>query len=150
MLKQDMPVTFSNPESSFDPAVTGGDVARCVGNIRSTGVIDQDVSRLLDLACAEQAAVVSHAARHASHGQDPSRLWMPEARSDALNPRAAILTAPIWDDTEERLIPQGCCLVEDSTDGQIKLTWRYGPNRLSALVAQDSYQRLLDSGTIVE
>ena len=145
MLKHDTTITFDDPPSGFEAATP-----RCVGNIRSTAAIDQDVSRLLDLACAEQAAVVSHKDRYADFAHDPSRLWVPDEPSVAANPHAAILTAPVWDEAADRLIPQGCCLVEDDVDHQVKLTWRYGPNRHTALLSKDTYQRLLDSGTIVE
>ncbi|NYE23700.1 hypothetical protein [Pigmentiphaga litoralis] len=145
MLKLDTTIALADPVGSFD-----GAAPRCVGNIRSTAAIDQDVSRLLDLACAEQAAVVSHKDRYADFAHDPSRLWLPDEPSVAANPHAAILTAPVWDEAADRLIPQGCCLVEDDPDHQVKLTWRYGPNRHTALLSKDTYQRLLDSGTIVE
>lgn len=145
MSKHDTTVTFADPATPFEPVAP-----RCVGNIRSSAVIDQDVSRLLDLACAEQAALVSHTGRYAESPQDPSRLWVPVEPSDATHPHAAILRAPVWDETADRLIPQGCCLVQDDAEEQVKLTWRYGPNRHTALLSKDTYQRLLDSGTIVE
>jgi hypothetical protein len=123
---------------------------RCVGNVRSTSVIDQDVSRLLDMACAEHAAVVSRIDRGSDLACYPSRLWVPEEPSDAVNSRAAILTAPVWDESADRLIPQGCCLAEDDASGQVKLTWRCGSRRQSALLSRDTYHRLLESAMIAE
>jgi hypothetical protein len=145
MLKHDSSGNRSDHEHPF-PRVT----PRCVGNVRSASVIDQDVSRLLDMACAEQAAVVFHFDCGSDLAPDPSRLWVPEEPSDGVNPRAAILTAPVWDETANRLIPQGCCLAEDDASGQVKLTWRYGASKQSAMLSKDTYRRLLDSATIVE
>jgi hypothetical protein len=145
MLKHDPSGNRSDHEHAFPPAAP-----RCVGNVRSASVINQDVSRLLDMACAEQAAVVSHIGRGSDLARDPSRLWVLEEPSDGANPRAAILTVPVWDETADRLIPQGCCLAEDDASGQVKLTWRYGPSKQSALLSKDAYHRLLDSATIFE
>lgn len=123
---------------------------RCVGKVRGAAAIDQDVSRLLDLACAEQAKVTS-TARHASdYAHDPTRLWLPDEPSTAVNPRAAILTAPVWDEAADRLIPQGCCLVQDKGEHQVKLTWRNGSNQHSALLSITAYKHLLDIGSITE
>ncbi|WP_420224355.1 hypothetical protein [Pigmentiphaga litoralis] len=123
---------------------------RCVGKVRGAAAIDQDVSRLLDLACAEQAKVTSTARNASDYAHDPTRLWLPDEPSTAVNPRAAILTAPVWDEAADRLIPQGCCLVQDKGEHQVKLTWRKGSNRHSALFSITAYKHLLDIGSITE
>ena len=145
MLKPDTAGASAGPASSSDVMAP-----RCVGNVRGAAAIDQNVSRLLNLACAEQAKVTSTARRSSDYAHDPSRLWLPDEPSTAVNPRAAILTAPVWDEAADRLIPQGCCLVEEEGEHQVKLTWRYGPKRHSALLSMTAYKHLLDIGSITE